>query len=186
MKNKLITGLRTAANALEAGTFFYCWNNPSNCNCGVLFCALTGKSAAALEAPRPDTIGEEEDGTWETLIGQHCPITGMPTQELFKELFGYGLTQQDMINLEYLRDPEVIARMNLVDHVRETVQPRRRWYQLSAPAPVVRINNVTVRIDYKNKGHVIAYMRAWADLLVARGAEDVAGALAASPSHVKC
>lgn len=51
MKTKLITGLRTAANALEQGTFYYTWAQRSSCNCGSLFCALTGKSADRTTLP---------------------------------------------------------------------------------------------------------------------------------------
>lgn len=161
MKTKLITALRSTATALEDGTFHYSWRDQANCNCGSLFCALTGKSAADLEVPEA-LLGANP--TWETIIGQYCPITGMPTHELFRELFGYGLTQKDMINLEYLRDPKVIARINLKE-----VPARQRWYQPRTPKP-----NVREKLDCENKEHVIAYMRAWADLLTGEGALDVA------------
>lgn len=158
---------------MEEGTFYYEWSEPSCCNCGSLFCALTGKSAAELRAEVPDAI-DGKGATWEELIGQHCPITGMPTQKLFRELFGYGLTQKDMINLEYLRDSKVIARIDLNESVREEIPARRKWYQLRTPAPTVLVKNVRVKLDHENKEHVIAYMRAWADLLTEEGAMDVA------------
>jgi len=174
MKTKLITALRTAATAMENGTFYYEWNVPSCCNCGSLFCALTGKSAAELRAEIPKRIDKDEIGSWENLIGQHCPITGLPTQKLFRELFSYGLTQVDMTNLEYLRDAKVIARMNLNESVREEIPARRKWYQMRTAAPTVLVKNVRVKLDHENKEHVIAYMRAWADLLTEEGAMDSA------------
>lgn len=174
MKTKLITALRTAATAMEDGTFYYEWHEPSCCNCGSLFCALTGKSAAELQAEIPEAIGEDTSATWENLIGQHCPITGMPTQKLFRELFGYGLTQKDMMNLEYLSDPKVIERVNINESVQEVIPSRRKWYQLRTPKPTVTIKNVRVKLNHENKEHVIAYMRAWADLLTEGGAMDVA------------
>lgn len=173
MKNKLITGLRVAASAIENRTFHYEWREQSSCNCGSLFCALTGKSAVELSHMIPKSI-RNTNATWETLAGQHCPITGMPTQKLFRELFGYGLILQDVVNLEYLRDPKVIARMNLSETVREEIQTKRKWYQREMPKPTAIIKNVRVKLDHENKEHVIAYMRAWADLLVEEGALDAA------------
>jgi hypothetical protein len=174
MKTKLIAALRTAATAMEVGTFRYKWSSPSCCNCGSLFCALTGKSAVELQAEIPGAIGENTSATWGTLIAQHCPMTGLPTQKLFRELLGYGLTQVDMMNLEYLRDSKVIARMNLNESVREEIPAQRKWYQLRTPRPTVLVKNVRVKLNHKNKEHVIAYMRTWADLLTEEGAMDVA------------
>lgn len=174
MKTKLITALRTAASAMEEGTFYYEWSEPSCCNCGSLFCALTGKSAADLQSEIPETINDSESATWKTLIGQHCPITGMPTQKLFRELFGYGLTQKDMLNLEYLSDRKVIARMNLHEIKQVEIPTNRKWYQRNPLPKNFRTENVPVLVNYQNKAHVIAYMIAWADLLTEEGAMDVA------------
>lgn len=173
MKTKLITALRTAASAIEAGTFNYRWDRTAQCNCGSLFCALTGKSAAELTVP-PALVKEKDYGpTWTVLVGQYCPITGMPTQALFKELFSYGLTQQDIVNLEYLNDPKVKARMNfhaLVGNEPPPELPKRKWYQWRKPATAQQ----KLKLYYNNKHHVAAYMRAWADLLQEEGAQDVA------------
>jgi hypothetical protein len=173
MKTKLITALRTAATALEDGTFFYKWTKQSCCNCGVLFCALTGKSAAELDDEIPELI-EGGNATWKMLVGQHCPITGIPTQKLFRELLSYGLTQKDMVNLEYLSDSKVIARMKQEEPIRKEPQAQRKWYQLRAPKLNAEMKKDRDKLDYQNKKYVIAYMRAWADLLTEEGAMDVA------------
>ncbi len=112
-----------------------------------------------LERSVPKRIdGSKDNATWTTLIGQHCPITGMPTQKLFKELYSYGLTQRDMIGLEFLNDPAVVSRIKLPPTVIE-----RMWRK-----PLI----IPQKLDYTNRKHVIAYMRAWADLLVERGSLD--------------
>lgn len=160
MKTKLITALRTAANALENATFYYEWQQPAMCNCGSLFCALTGLSSADLK----DRIPAPVSGTsyaWSRLVGQYCPITGMPTQELFSKILGYGLTTTDIVNLEFLNDEKVLARVNITKEKRTGIWPFRRT-----------ITTKVDELDYKNKEHVIAYMRAWADLLTEEGALD--------------
>jgi len=118
MKTKLITSLRAAASALEQGRFHYNWHEASRCNCGVLVCALLGLTPGQLSPRIP--IGAKEQATWRQRMAAQCPITGQTHHELLKTLFGFGLTQEDMINLEFLRDPNVISRI-----------PRKRvWYKL--------------------------------------------------------
>lgn len=141
MNNKLITALRLTANALEAGTFTYNWSRQSRCNCGSLFCALSGRTAIELSAAvgkRSDCVGPDRGATWTEMAGVYCPITGMTTDKLFKELLGYGLTVQDITELEYLKNPQVLARLG-----------KRQ-------------------LDYRDPLCAAAYMRAWADLLVAQ------------------
>jgi hypothetical protein len=168
MNTKLITALRTAANALESGMFQYSWANQAQCNCGSLFCALTGKAPADLKNQIPKCLNTSDNRTWTVLAGQYCPIAGIPTHELFKEVLSYGLTPQDIRDLEYLRNKAVVARMVITP---ETPPPRARgWWRLivkKSPAPT------SVEISYTNPRHVAAYMRAWAELLQEQGAMDV-------------
>ncbi len=159
MNTKLITGLRVAANALETGIFYYKWSHPACCNCGVLCCALTGKSAAGLARELPSPLS-----TWENMIGEHCPITGIPTQTVFRELFAHGLTQRDLIQLEDLSDPKIVARLHLTE--------RRRVPRSFLPLKFGifgKLATVPVKPACDKKAHVIAYLRAWADLLVEEG-----------------
>lgn len=152
MKTKLITALRTTANALEQGTFDYEWNNRARCNCGALFCSLTGRSAAELKRDMPDPM-YGGTATWKILVGQHCPITGMPSEGLFREIYGHGLTQSDIVHLEFLSDPKVRERMDN--------KSKLRWFGFKP------------KTDHQDPAHVAAYMRAWADLLTEQGAMDV-------------
>lgn len=161
MKTKLITALRTTATALENDTFFYEWQQPSMCNCGSLLCSLTGMSADQLKARIPAPVSGTSYA-WTHLAGQYCPITGMPEQELFRKIMGYGLTVKDIVSLEYLENERVISRMNITEEKRTGIWPFRRT-----------ITTKVEELDHKNKEHVIAYMRAWADLLTEEGALDI-------------
>ncbi len=79
-----------------------------------------------------------------------------------------------MMNLEYLSDRKVIARMNLHE-VRQVKNPSgRKWYQLHSPEPTFKSERVPVVVNHQNKKHVIAYMLAWSELLAEADAMDVA------------
>lgn len=159
MKTKLITALRTTAKALESRTLYYNWKQPESCNCGALFCALAGVSEAELESRIPDINAPPN---WSTIVGKYCPVSGIPTNELFKELLSHGLTQADIIDLEYLRNPKVCARITSPLITRAGSTWFKPWTWRNPP-----------RVDYQNKSNAIAYMRAWADLLTQEGAMDI-------------
>lgn len=142
MKAKLITALRLTANGIRNGTFPYKWTEQSSCNCGALFCTLTGKSPVEMHNMVPKVISKT-DPTWSIIAGQYCSVSGVPRHSLFKELFGYGLTLQDISDLEYLKNEKVIAR----------VEAGRSWFE--------RLFN----LSHMNKEDVADYMTAWADIL---------------------
>lgn len=159
MKTKLITALRTAANALDRGTFSYAWHNPEGCNCGVLVCSIMGLSVRDLR----HKLNEDEDwpNIWSHAVREYCPVTGIPTHEIFKALFATGLTAQDILELEYLANPKIRSRA-------------QNWKPTSA-----------FTADYRRKENAAAYMRAWADILTEEGAADVAEREKAKTSHSK-
>jgi hypothetical protein len=66
------------------------------------------------------------------------------------ELFSYGLTQQDIVNLEYMYDERVKKRM----------RRNRPWYARWIP------------INHESRMDTVRYMRAWADLLQEEGQLD--------------
>lgn len=167
MNTKLITALRTAATAIESGTFSYTWNDPTRCNCGILACSLLGKSPRELnriagEMPKNDR-GEM---TWTHFSAMVCPITGIPEHELFKTLFQSGLTQADFHALEYLTDPKIRSRMKM-----QTIKGRNpslvEWLLGKRQVP-----DSKEAINFRNGFHVALYMRAWADILTEQGADD--------------
>jgi len=131
-KTKLITALRMTAKAIENKTFNYGFYRANTCNCGALVCALKGIT--------PDDLHIPGAGYWSARVSKFCPISGIPTHELFRELIGYGLTPESIVHLENLSDPEVLARM-----------PKLLFgYRRSS------------------RKSVVLYMRTWADLLTER------------------
>lgn len=164
MNTKLITALRTAASALDAGTFHYNWFRPESCNCGVVVCSLLGKSVSQLQYQLPTPL-YDKGPSWKVLVGQYCPVTGIPENEIFRELMKCGLTQRDITSLETLSDASVIARMGDLG----TWAPKRKWYQLRSPSMRPR-----TKLDYGNQKDAANYMRAWAQLLEEQGRADSA------------
>lgn len=160
MNNKLITALRTAASALESGRFSYSWSNPASCNCGVLACSLLGKSMAGMTREVDFFVHDRnKNATWRHNTGVFCPITGIPENTLFRTLFSFGLTTKDFGELEYLSNPEVLARFPLVPQ-------RRKWWQFRVSPPQ------EISLNYKNANDAAIYMRVWANLLEERGKDD--------------
>lgn len=150
MKAKLITALRITANALEQGTFDYSWDKRNKCNCGSLFCALTGRTPYKLSMISP-TITGKKAYTWANLVGEHCPIAGITKDKLFLQLQSYGLSPNDIVDLEYLKGNAVAQRMI----------SKRPWYKRHRKL-----------IDHSNKYHAAEYMRAWAEILTEEGKQD--------------
>lgn len=155
MRTKLITALRTAAKALDDGLFPYNWNRHAQCNCGVLFCALTNSSPESLDNRVPKTY---DGSSWSKLTGLHCPIAGVPTNELFKEILSHGLLPGDIRDLEFLRNREVRERAGLkpIGGIRGLWRKWRGQY----------------RYSYDEAGNVAKYMRAWADIIEENDRED--------------
>lgn len=173
-RSKLIEALRQSAKALETETIYYEWTEPACCSCGVLFCALLDISEHALEMRLPTRIGHA--GTnWTTTVGQHCTVTGKPVHELFQQLMAFGLTAQDIVQLEYLENPRVLARMDLQAPGKPESPVDRSWWR-RVLSWVGRVASVTTKPDVVSAPpalkpdrdkpmHVAAYMRVWANLL---------------------
>lgn len=168
---KLITALRTAATALSDGTFYYDWASHESCNCGVVACALLGTSAKDLEARLDAVASKRRNRSWTDLVGQHCPVVGMPTEDVFRQLFEAGLTAKDICNLEYLDDPKVLERLTetrpAATHVRSS------WFGLRKQVVTVPASESKLEVEYDDEDHVVLYLRAWADLLAEEDAKDV-------------
>lgn len=155
MKTKLITALRQAADAIEEGAFPYDFEKCQLCNCGSVICSLKGISPKELNAVIPK-IGRRAE--WSERAGELCPISGMPTETLFAELYGYGLTPRDIVHLENLSDPRVLVRMET-----RTLRRNHWFFRLFGIEPVVETTPAKLNRDHPK--HAVAYMRAWAGLL---------------------
>lgn len=72
-------------------------------------------------------------GDWAEKARDYCPGTHLPLDTIFDSLYQAGLSSDDIANLERLADPRIRALI-----------PQGAW------------------LDYRNRDHVVAYLRAWA------------------------
>ncbi len=129
---ELIEALRKTADKLSKGQK-YMWGHMGACNCGNLAQELTAFSRAEIHE-----YAMRGRGDWTEQAEAYCEGTSMPIEIIISELLTKGLTTEDLINLEKLKDKEVLGRLSR--DVRDT-------------------------ISHNNVEDVTLYMRAWADLL---------------------
>jgi len=80
----------------------------------------------------------EGGGDWEQLANDYCATSGHHIDDVITSLLAVGLDRDDLGHLEKVDDPRVLARMRLAG----AAYPRRN-----------------------ERADVVAYLRAWADLL---------------------
>lgn len=201
MKTKLITALRTAAKALEDGTFAYNWKTPQSCNCGIIASTLMHESQnkilSRLESFNLPKENGKRDFTWQNIVSHECPVTGLSDNAIIRSMQEAGMNQADIVQLENLSNPEVLKRVDVgtkkVSH-KERIGEKsifhkepieRTFWQWLLRKPIQFRDVETIRPTYRytesevacdvkrdKKEHTILYMRAWADLLTEQGRED--------------
>jgi hypothetical protein len=106
--------LRYVADRLDDNTLDFDWEKQHKCCCGVVAQILLSKTQFEIRRQfqtLTKATGGGEYVTWGDLTNRVCPITGMPEAEMFRQLYEAGLTREDIIHLEYLSDPKVLALM---------------------------------------------------------------------------
>jgi len=118
MSVPLTTALDIVARRLEEG-MPYQWGHMGQCNCGHVAQVLTKRSAAEIHR----AAIAAQTGEWTEFANDYCAGTGALIDDVMAELLAAGLTRSDIIHLENLSDPRVVARVGrpLVRHVREDV-----------------------------------------------------------------
>lgn len=116
----LCDGLRKAANNLKQGKP-YEWGHMGNCNCGHVAQVLLNTSKDEIHRAAMQKVGD-----WSEQALTYCETSGLEIDQLIFGLFEKGLTRQDMMNLEYLKDPNVLAnipkeKLPLKNNVKEDV-----------------------------------------------------------------
>ncbi len=145
-KNPALAGyLRQAADKIETHPYLFSWTRMERCNCGILAQCVMGCDGDYLFARRgTQGFGDNWSGLWSEIPYDRftCPITDLPAKSIIGSLRAVGLTGQDLYDLEMLDAQDII------DHVKESGTDGEidDWNQASRPC-------------------VIAYMRAWADLI---------------------
>jgi hypothetical protein len=114
-KAHLIKSLELAIDALKNDTIAYNWLKTHSCNTGVVAQALLGVTREELnEISRPlfmDLPGESK--TWKKGVKYNCPITGESIPEIIKRLEAAGLHRNDIVHLEYLENPAILANSTI-------------------------------------------------------------------------
>ncbi|MBX2822398.1 MAG: hypothetical protein KTR29_22070 [Rhodothermaceae bacterium] len=128
---QLVEALRNSAAGLSAGKK-YEWGHVGRCNCGHLVQHVSGRSSSEIIK----IFGPQLD-EWTEHANDYCGITGLPVQSLFDDLESIGFYSEDVRNLEYLRDTDVLQRL-----------PEEKRY-----------------LKHNNKEDVVLYMNTMAELL---------------------
>ena len=130
-KESLINGIRNAASNMRKGSK-YMWGHMGACNCGHLAQQLTSFTRKEIHE-----FAQERPGDWKEQVMDFCPTTGYPIDMVIAEMMKYGLSGQDLQQLEDLSNPAVLARLP------KEIQPLHRYKREDA----------------------ILYLESWADIL---------------------
>ena len=87
----LIDALRAVVKEIEKPDSEWNWGDPSSCNCGLL--------ARKLGLSKED-IRTEVKSNWTLYVDKVCLKTGLPLPKVFATLRKYGITNQDIEDLE--------------------------------------------------------------------------------------
>ena len=105
---------------------------------GACNCGHLAQTVTQLDAEAIRRYAMERAGEWADQVLEFCPTSGYPMDEILRALFALGLTRDDLAQLEKLSSPEVLRRFSVEERV---------------------------QLSYRDRDHVVAYMRAFADLL---------------------
>lgn len=127
----LIAALAETAERLALGAP-YRWAHMGRCNCGHLAQTVTALSQAEIHA-----MALEKAGDWSRQALAYCPTSRFPMDHIIATLLDLGLDRQDLVHLEHLSDPRILARL-----------PRGLRY-----------------LKRNRRDDVVIYLRAWQALL---------------------
>ena len=126
----LIEALRITAQRLQDGSQ-YRWSNFGMCNCGHLAQTITKLSPREIHQ-----AAMQRPGDWGEQAREYCGATGMEMDHIIQELLDFGLTREDIHDLERLGNSAVVARMEsswrgIRHHAREyVVRYLQAWAEL--------------------------------------------------------
>ena len=130
-RNSLAGYLRLTAERLRDGAA-YKWTHQGRCNCGHLIQTLTG-----LEGRKIHEIAVLAEGEWADHISDYCDTSGLPVDELIREMLAFGLSLDELGDLERLAAPKIL-----------------RW-----------LPHTQRYLNYRNREDVILYFETWAKVI---------------------
>ena len=110
--NKKIETLYAALEALKNNKIEYLWKEQPSCNCGII-AQCVSILPREIDGLQTALIGKTDLFTWSNYIEFHCTSTGEPLHYIFEKLFEIGLTKEDICDLEYLRNKDILKRANI-------------------------------------------------------------------------
>lgn len=128
---EVVEALRNTVKKLNQGSP-YMWGHMGSCNCGNLAQEITKFTKAQIHA-----YALQNSGDWSEQLNDYCETSRMPMDLIIFELLSFGFSVEDLQNLEYLSDQNVLQRL-----------PLEKRY---------------LRRNYRDD--VVVYMNEWADLL---------------------
>jgi len=100
----LIDTFREVAANLENGAD-YNWGMATRCNCAHVVQCLEPAATSALREIRPQL------DEWSEFAYDYCPQSGAPTDRLIDILYRHGFTRDDVHQLEYLSNRNVLEAL---------------------------------------------------------------------------
>ena len=131
IRQTLASHLRATARRLRNGAS-YRWTHQGRCNCGHLAQTLTG-----LESREIHEIATRSEGEWTDHVAEYCDTSGLPVNDLIKQMLSSGLTIDELGDLERLASPSVTRWL----------PPNRR------------------HLNYRHREDVVLYFETWADVI---------------------
>jgi len=101
----LVKILKNTITLLEE-TESYQWGHMGSCNCGHLAQAITGKSNAQIH-----NMAMLTDGDWSDKAEKYCKDSGLPIDNIIKEMLSVGFELDDIHHIEYLSHPKITKRL---------------------------------------------------------------------------
>lgn len=131
----LIEALRKASIRLKNSPE-YQWGHMGACNCG-----FVAQEVTKLTKREIHEYAMRGHGDWTEQVAEYCPTSNFPMDLVISDMIGAGFNLEDLINLERLKDPEVLQQI-----------------------PLERRKN----LKHNNKNDVALYLDEWANVLTTK------------------
>lgn len=117
---------------------------------GACICGNLAQTVTHLSAAEIHRAALQKAGDWGEQAYDYCPASGLPMDHIMGTLLQLGLGPSDIRHLERLSDPTVLRRLPLEQRM----------------------------LNRLDRGDVVVYLNAWADLLEERAAHRTLQAVA--------
>lgn len=102
---KLLDLFNRTIKKLEDPEDRFNWGHFGRCNCGFLAREATNKTPLEIHRAALEKKGED----WGVRVENYCEVTGFEIDDIIRDLLKFGLSQKDLVSIEKLNDPKVLA-----------------------------------------------------------------------------